>query len=56
MAGINFPADPVYYSKVNPGGILLMFFLGVTVSVIVSILPSRKGAEMNAVDAIKSVI
>ena len=56
MANINFPADPIYYSKVNPAAILTMFLLGVFVAVVVSILPSRKAAKMNVVDAIKSVI
>ncbi|MCL2480371.1 MAG: FtsX-like permease family protein [Spirochaetaceae bacterium] len=56
MEGINFPSDPVYYSKINPGAILFIFVLGIAVAIIVSILPSRKAAKMNAVDAIKSVI
>ena len=56
MGEMNFPADPVYYFKVNPASILLMFLLGVAVAVFVSILPSRKAANMNVVDAIKSVV
>jgi putative ABC transport system permease protein len=53
--GLSFPVDPVYYAKFDMLQGLQMFVIGVVVSVLVSISPSRRAATMNAVDAIKSV-
>ena len=55
MGSINFPIDPILYTQVKPLAALTMFAIGLGVSIAVSILPSRKAATMNAVDAIKSV-
>lgn len=55
MGTLTMPIDPVFYSRVDPLQILTLFLLGVAVSLIVSIGPSRRAARMNAVDAIKSV-
>jgi putative ABC transport system permease protein len=55
MGSINFPIDPVLYTQVKPLAALTMFAIGLGVSIAVSILPSRRAATMNAVDAIKSV-
>ena len=53
--GLSFPIDPVYYAKFDVLQGLQMFVIGVVVSILVSISPSRRAATMNAVDAIKSV-
>ncbi|OHD80097.1 MAG: hypothetical protein A3J97_09535 [Spirochaetes bacterium RIFOXYC1_FULL_54_7] len=53
--GFSFPVDPVYYAKFDVLQALQMFGIGVVVSIVVSISPSRRAATMNAVDAIKSV-
>lgn len=53
--GLSFPIDPVYYTKFDVLQALQMFGIGVAVSILVSISPSRRAAKMNAVDAIKSV-
>jgi putative ABC transport system permease protein len=53
--GLSFPVDPVYYAKFDVLQALQMFGIGVVVSILVSISPSRRAATMNAVDAIKSV-
>ncbi len=55
MGTLTMPVDPVFYSRVDPLQIITLFILGVAVSLIVSIGPSRRAARMNAVDAIKSV-
>lgn len=55
MSSVNFPMDPVFYSRFNLADGALMFALGFLVSVVMSITPSRRAATMNAVDAIKSV-
>ncbi|MDX9957550.1 MAG: ABC transporter permease [Clostridia bacterium] len=53
--GLSFPIDPVYYAKFDVLQGLQMFVIGVVVSILVSISPSRRAATMNVVDAIKSV-
>ncbi|HCM26710.1 MAG TPA: hypothetical protein DIC34_09235 [Treponema sp.] len=55
FGSINFPVDPVYYTSADPLSALKMFAIGLAVATVVSIPPSRRGATMNAVDAIKSV-
>ncbi len=55
MASMTFPLDPVYYAVVDPASILAMFGLGAAVSLAVSLLPSRRAAAMDPVEAIKSV-
>jgi len=55
VGSMTFPVDPIYHTTFNVLSALQMFALGLFVSMIVSILPSRRAATMNAVDAIKSV-
>ncbi|HUX22386.1 MAG TPA: FtsX-like permease family protein [Spirochaetia bacterium] len=53
--GVTFPMDSVIYPTVSLTGALVVVVLGIVISALVSILPSRRAARMNAVDAIKSV-
>ena len=55
MGTLTMPMDPIFYSRVDPAQILMLFALGIIVSIVVSIAPSRRAGAMNAVDAIKSV-
>lgn len=53
-AELNFPMDRIIKSKMNPAMMAVIFAMGTAVSGIVSYLPSRRAAKMNAVDAIRS--
>lgn len=55
MGAMTMPLDPVYYAVVSPAGALAMFFMGWGVAVVMSLLPSLRAANMDPVDAIKSV-
>jgi len=55
LGGMTMPLDPVIRTVFDPWAAVQMFCFGVLVSIAVSILPSRRAAGMNAVDAIKSV-
>lgn len=55
MASFEWPMDNVVYFTVDPGWILAIFAIGVAVSALVSLLPSRNAALMNPIDAIRSV-
>ncbi|MBN1308548.1 MAG: ABC transporter permease [Chitinispirillaceae bacterium] len=55
MGALNFPMDNVIYFSIDFGKLVQAIAIGVLASVVVSIVPSRKAATMNAVDAIKSV-
>lgn len=55
FSGMTMPIDPVLHTVFDPLAGVQMFILGILVSIVVSILPSRRAATMNAVDAIKSV-
>ena len=55
LSTINMPIDNVIMFTFSPGGIISIMFLGIFVASIVSVLPARQAANMNAVDAIKSV-
>lgn len=55
MSTLEFPIDPVIYSRFKPLDGVKMFAIGLFVSVLMSFMPSRRAATMNAVDAIKSV-
>lgn len=55
FSSVNFPMDPVVHPVADVLAALKMFGIGVLVSALVSLLPSRRAATMNAVDAIKSV-
>ena len=55
MSSLTFPMDNVIKFSLSVPGIIAMMLLGIIVASLVSILPSRQAAKMNAVDAIKSV-
>ncbi len=55
MSSMTMPMDPIFYSRFELLNGLTMFLLGLVVSILMSLSPSRKAAKMNAVDAIKSV-
>ncbi len=55
LASFNYPMDNVLYPVIDPAGVIGLIVLGTLVSTLVSLLPSRRAATMNAVDAIKSV-
>lgn len=55
LSAVNFPMDNVVYFSIDPEKLVQAILIGVLASVIVSILPSRRAATMNAVEAIRSV-
>jgi len=55
MASFSWPMDNVVYSTVSLPDALLLFLLGVAVAGVISFLPSRKAAMMDAIEAIRSV-
>ena len=55
LQSINYPMDNVLYPFPNPILAITMFILGTVVAMLLSLLPSRKAALMNPVDAIKSI-
>ncbi|MEJ5284694.1 MAG: ABC transporter permease [Brevinematia bacterium] len=55
MGSLNFPVDNVIRWSITIGSIISSMVLGIFVSAIVSIIPSRHAAKMKAVDAIRSV-
>ncbi len=55
MAGFNWPMDNVVYFTVSIPWAVALFALGVAVSAIVALLPSRSAAMMNPIEAIRSV-
>jgi len=55
MGGLAMPMDPVVYFTVDIPQALAAGLLGVVVAALIALLPSRKAAQMNAVEAIKSV-
>ncbi len=56
LGNMTMPLDPVLHTVFDPLAAVQMFFLGILVAIAVSILPSRRAATVNAVDAIKSVM
>lgn len=54
-SGINFPMDNIIHPTVDPAGALMVVAIGTAISAIVSILPSRRAARMNVVEAIRSI-
>ncbi|MCS7231073.1 MAG: FtsX-like permease family protein [Elusimicrobiota bacterium] len=54
MGSMNYPMDNVIRWSINLTSILLAVILGVVVSSIMSILPSRYAAKMKPVDALKT--
>jgi putative ABC transport system permease protein len=55
ISGSGIAMDNVIYTGVRPLHVALLFLLGVAVSAVVSFLPSRGAARMNAIEAIRSV-
>lgn len=55
ISQLNMPIDNVIKFVITIPGIIGTMFIGILVAAIVSILPSRRAAKMNVVDAIKSV-
>lgn len=51
----NYPMDRIIKGVIDPTQLFIIFAVGVSVSAIVSIAPSRKAAKMNAVRAIRDV-
>jgi putative ABC transport system permease protein len=54
IAGTSIPMDNVVYPGVHPLQVALLFLMGVAVSAIMALLPSRGAARMDPVDAIRS--
>jgi putative ABC transport system permease protein len=55
MASFSWPMDNIVYNEVNPLSALLLFLLGVGVAAVIAFLPSRNAANMDPIDAIRSV-
>jgi putative ABC transport system permease protein len=55
LSTVNMPMDNVVYFTISAGGLVQAVAIGVIVSTLVSLLPSRQAARMNPVEAIKSV-
>ncbi|MGE5557519.1 MAG: ABC transporter permease [Bacillota bacterium] len=55
LSGLNMPIDNVIKFAITIPGIIAAMLLGIIVAAIVSVLPSRQAARMNAIEAIKSV-
>jgi putative ABC transport system permease protein len=56
LKGMNFPMTNIIYPVVSAAGLLKDFIIGVLTAGVVSILPARRAAGMNAVAAIKSAL
>jgi len=54
ISGAGIPLDNVIHPVVHPGSVAWFFVLGILVSVIVSLLPSRTASRMDPIDAIRS--
>jgi putative ABC transport system permease protein len=55
MESVTIPIESVIYPQFDPVAIIQIFFTGVVISALMSLLPSRQAAKMNPIDAIKSV-
>jgi len=55
MSRISIPLDNVIYTSLNVTNLVYAISLGTILSALVSIAPARQAANMNAVDAMKSV-
>ncbi len=55
MEGIEMPIENVIYFAVNPGMLLGIFILGLFVAAVMSFFPAKRGADMNIIEAIRSV-
>jgi putative ABC transport system permease protein len=56
LKGMNFPMSNILYPAVTVSGLVKVYVIGVLTAGIVSILPARRAARMNAVSAIKSAL
>ncbi len=54
MKAVSMPVDNVIHTTIDPGGALLGLVLGTLISALVSLIPSRRAARMNAVESIKA--
>jgi len=55
MASFSWPMDNVIYTTVSLTDALFLFLLGVAVAAVIAFLPSRKAANMDPIDAIRSI-
>jgi putative ABC transport system permease protein len=55
MQSMKFPIDNIIHPAIGIAGIIGSLILGTLVASLVSLLPARQAATMNAVDAIKSI-
>ena len=55
ISGAGIPLDNIIYPVVHPLNVVWLFVVGIVVSVIVSLLPSRTAARMDPIEAIRSV-
>ncbi|MFN3550249.1 MAG: ABC transporter permease, partial [Endomicrobiia bacterium] len=53
MSNMNFPMDNVIRWVINVSSIIVSMFMGIVVSAIMSLIPSRYASKMKIVDAIK---
>ncbi len=56
LKGMNFPMTNTIYPVISAAGLVKVFVIGVLTAGIISILPARRAARMNAVAAIKSAL
>ncbi len=55
MSQMTIPIDSVIYPRIDLFSLVAIFFTGVAVSGLMSLLPSRQAAKMNPLDAMRSV-
>jgi putative ABC transport system permease protein len=55
MRDFKYPMETMFYFRISVPDMVKAFVIGSVVSAVVSILPSRRAALMNPVDAIKSI-
>lgn len=55
MASFSWPMDNIIYTTVSLQDAFLLFLLGIAVAAVIAFLPSRKAANMDPIDAIRSV-
>jgi putative ABC transport system permease protein len=56
IKGMNFPMTNIIYPAVSVVGLVKVFVIGTATAGIISILPARRAAKMNAVAAIKAAL
>jgi ABC-type antimicrobial peptide transport system permease subunit len=55
MQAMRMPMDNIIHPRIGLVPVIGSLFLGAIISAVVSIIPSRQAANMNAVEAIKSI-